>query len=94
MGDISVSTGLIGQEVAHGRRRAHAKHGAASIEALAAADPCWLSILVEEVGEVAHELAYDATGSLRAELMDVLTVATAWVAALDRDADQMGGGQS
>lgn len=72
-------------DVEEGRIRAHLKHGDQSIEALDARDPRWLSILVEEVGEAAHELTYDASGDLRAELVDVLTVATAWLAALDRE---------
>lgn len=85
---INLSTEMIGEEVRAGRLKAHAKHGANSIEGIAADDPRWLSILVEEVGEASHELTYDATGSLRAELIDVITVATAWVAALDREANR------
>lgn len=65
------------------RRAAHEKHGDNSIEAVPAGDPRWLSILVEEVGEAAHELTYDAAGSLRDELLDIVTVATAWIAAID-----------
>ncbi len=72
-------------EVFRARVKAHEKHGDQSIEATAARSSRWLSILVEEVGEVAHELTYDAKGSLRAELIDVLAVASAWVDALDRD---------
>lgn len=70
-------------EVMRAREKADAKHGANSIEQIPADSPLWLSILTEEVGEVAHELTYDATGSLRAELIDVLSVASAWLAALD-----------
>lgn len=87
---INLSTESVAEEVRAGRIRAHAKHGANSTEGIAANDPRWLSILVEEVGEASHELTYDATGSLRAELIDVITVATAWVAALDRDARSEG----
>lgn len=82
--EIIVSTNRIATEVGQARWRAHAKHGAKSIEVIAPTDPRWLSILVEEVGEVAHELTYDADGSIRAELVDVLTVATAWIAAIDQ----------
>ena len=71
------------REIMRAREKADVKHGENSIEQLAADSPRWLSILVEEVGEVAHELTYDATGSLRAELIDVLSVASAWLAALD-----------
>lgn len=81
--DIHDSTSRIAVEVRAARQKAHAKHGANSIEGIAADDSRWLSILVEEVGEASHELTYDATGSLRAELIDVITVATAWVAVLD-----------
>lgn len=71
-------------EVQRARAAAHAKHGDNSIEAVPGGDPRWLSILVEEVGEVAHEQTYDSTGDLRAELVDVLAVASAWVDAIDR----------
>lgn len=73
-------------EISRARIKAHEKHGENSIEAISPSDPRWLSILVEEVGEAAHELTYDATGSLRAELIDVLAVASAWVDSIDRDA--------
>ena len=73
-------------EVQRARAAAHAKHGQNSIEALKGTDSRWLAVLTEEVGEVAHEQTYDATGDLRAELMDVLSVASAWVDALDRGA--------
>lgn len=87
---INLTTESIAEEVREARFRAHAKHGRNSIEGIAADDPRWLSILVEEVGEASHELTYDATGSLRAELIDIITVATAWVSSLDR-ADQKEG---
>lgn len=64
------------------REAAHAKHGDQSIEAIPATDPRWLAVLVEEVGEVAHALTYDATGgpqAVAAELLDVLAVAGAWL---------------
>lgn len=71
-------------EIEHARRKAHAKHGNSSIEGMPAEHPAWLPVLVEEVGEVAHEMTYDAKGgSLRAELVDVLAVASAWLDAID-----------
>lgn len=75
---------IIARELLGGRTRAHAKHGDNSIEAIDPADPRWLATLVEEVGEAAHELTYDSDGDLRAELVDVATVAIAWIAAIDR----------
>jgi len=71
------------REVLRGREKAHAKHGANSIEAEPADSPRWLAILVEEVGEAANALTYDTKGNLRAELIDIMCVASAWVAALD-----------
>lgn len=78
----------VSREILQARERAHAKHGANSIEAIPANDPRWLSILVEELGEAAHELTYDSGGtlkSLRAELVDIAAVATAWIEAIDHD---------
>lgn len=83
--EIINSTLRIAREVYVAREAAHAKHGQNSIEAINNHDPRWLSILVEEVGEVSHELTYDATGSLRSELIDVITVAMAWVSSIDGD---------
>lgn len=73
------------REILQARERAHAKHGSDSIEAESADSPRWLAILVEEVGEVARALTYDNASRvhLRAELVDVQAVASAWVAALD-----------
>lgn len=103
---ISSSTAGIAGEIAAGRIKAHAKHGANSIEATPAESLQWLAILGEEFGEAAHELTYDAGGlvdvydyqpldgdeftrrklqRLRAELIDVATVAVAWAAAIDRE---------
>lgn len=94
----------IAAEILGGRERAHTKHGENSIEAIDHADPRWLSILIEEVGELAHEQTYDAGGtidSVRAELVDVATVAIAWIASIDaataqfeasRDPDVSGAG--
>ncbi|MGN8049567.1 WDGH domain-containing protein [Curtobacterium sp. 22159] len=43
----------------------------------------WNALLQARLGRVAHEQTYDATGSLRGELIDVLAVASAWLDALD-----------
>jgi hypothetical protein len=43
------------------------------------------TILDKALGRVAHSGTYDAEkGSLRAELVDVASVAVAWIAAIDR----------
>ena len=76
------------EEVSASRQAAHAKHGDNSIESLTWNNTDWPIILMEEVGEVAHALTYDASkpwSSLRAELIDVLAVASAWIDALDRE---------
>lgn len=79
------------------RIRAHQKHGAKgnSREDAHWSNNEWLPILVEEVGEVAHELTYDAKSvftddqleakkaALRAELVQVAAMACAWIAAID-----------
>lgn len=76
----------IAEEVARARIAAHLKHGENSIEAHPSGHPARLAILVEEVGELAHELTYDAVGgSVRAELIDVIAVAVAWVAKIDEE---------
>lgn len=70
------------------RELAHEKHGDDSIESVPAGDARWLSILVEEVGEVAHALTYDSGQSpadLADELLDVMAVAGAWLDALRAD---------
>lgn len=100
-GDVDVEHAIaLMHEVVDGRVKAHLKHGDNSVEALGAGSRQWLPILMEEVGEAAHELTYDASPNpngiegpravdvypkLRAELIDVLTVASAWVAAIDRE---------
>jgi len=79
------------------RQRAHEKHGAAgnSRENAHWADSEWLPILMEELGEVAHELTYDSRYdivdgadamrmALRAELIQVAAMAAAWIDAIDR----------
>jgi len=104
---IGLSTLAIAKEIIDGRERAHEKHGDESIEAVPALDAKrWLPILIEEVGELSHELTYDAhprvdvfdgqalsawqnegatLRGMRSELLDVATVAVAWIAAIDRD---------
>lgn len=45
------------------------------------------TILDKALGRVAHSGTYDAEkGSLRSELVDVASVAVAWIAAIDRQA--------
>lgn len=84
--EIHETTRLIAREVIEGRLAAHAKHGDESVESKPGdAVAFWLACLGEEFGEVCEALTYDKdSGKLRAELVDVITVATAWVAALDR----------
>lgn len=70
------------------RIRAHLKHGANgnSREDATWDNPEWLPILMEEVGEVAHELTYDAVNpkaNLRKELVQVAAMAIAWIEAID-----------
>lgn len=81
----------IWREVSAERNRAHAKHGATSMEALEIDDLVRLTVLVEEVGEVArafnearHRGGFDSSdlGQLRAELIQVSAMAGAWAAAL------------
>jgi len=74
-------------EVFYSREKAHKKHGENSIECLPAYDVRWLTVLVEEVGEVAHSLTYDSgegIRELRCELIDVMSVVSAWISAIDR----------
>lgn len=88
---ITRSTELVFLDVINGREAAHAKHGENSIEAVPGTDVArWLPILGEEFGEVNEALTYDKSTSeeekwanVRAELLDVATVATAWIAAID-----------
>jgi len=72
------------------RVRAHLKHGAQgnSRENAHWTDPEWLAILMEELGEVAHELTYDVQSQrrmdrLRAELVQVAAMASAWIDSID-----------
>lgn len=80
------------------RARAHKKHGAKgnSREDAHWTNNEWLPILMEEVGEAAHELTYDAKSvftdnqleakriELRKELVQVAAMACAWIEAIDR----------
>lgn len=78
-------------EVRAERDRAHAKHGDKSMESWAADDYARLAILTEEVGEVAREFnEAEIHGgnldqpALRAELVQVAAMATAWADACVR----------
>lgn len=74
------------REILRAREAAHEKHGDNSIESIPWFSDRWLSILVEEIGELAHELTYDAKGGkkgMRSELIDILAVASAWLSAMD-----------
>lgn len=75
------------------RERAHVKHGAAgnSREDARWDDPEWLAIVMEELGEAAHWMTYDASeldgsdkAELRNELVQVAAMACAWIDAIDR----------
>jgi len=60
------------------REQAHIKHGDNSIENVHD-DATMLTILVEEVGEVARAMTYDQNISeLRKEIAQVMAVAWAW----------------
>jgi NTP pyrophosphatase (non-canonical NTP hydrolase) len=79
------------QEVHNERERAHAKHGAYnnSREVARWGDFEWLPILMEELGEVAHEFTYDTDPDglrerVRKELIQVAAMACAWIDAIDR----------
>lgn len=72
------------------RERAHAKHGAAgnSREDAPWDNAEWLPILMEELGEVAHEMTYDVQSQgrmdrMRVELVQVAAMACAWIDAID-----------
>jgi len=82
-------------DIADERRRAHLKHWThgGSVEVKYYQDFSWLPILIEEVGEVANEINEYSFGvvneeryrrQLRAELIQVAAMATAWVEAIDR----------
>ena len=72
--------------------RAHLRHGAHSMLGPAYSSAERLAILVEEVGEVAHELTYDAGGlgvgtgnpeRLVRELIQVAAMAATWIEYLE-----------
>ena len=70
------------------RDRAHAKHGDTSMESLPVDDLTRLTVLMEEVGEVARWFNENrhgrglSTGELRVELIQVAAMAGAWADAL------------
>lgn len=71
-------------DIHRARIAAHAKHAERSIEALPWDNPLLLSILVEEVGEVARALNDAAEiALLRAEIVQVAAAAAAWIDAID-----------
>jgi len=85
---IGSSTRVIAGEIVKGRVAAHEKHGENSIEAVPASETGrWLAILGEEFGEVCRALTYDQNMNLRDELLDVASVAVAWIAAIDAEED-------
>jgi len=72
------------------RERAHSKHGAAgnSREGAPWDNAEWLPILLEELGEVAHEMTYDVPSQgkmdrMRKELVQVAAMACAWIDSID-----------
>lgn len=79
------------------RIRAHHKHDANgdSMERKGWDDPAWLSVVMEEVGEVARVLCEqrhgnikspEVKGDLREELIQTAAMVTAWIDAIDLDA--------
>ena len=86
---------LIALDIHAERVRAHAKHDAngGSMERKAWDNVVWLPVLTEELGEVARELCEYELGNvgweqlphrLRAELVQLAAMTTAWIAAIDR----------
>lgn len=89
--DPTIST--IWDDMAAERKRAHALHGAKSMEHRAPADESRLRILTEELGEVAREFnEAELDGrpvdlfNLRDELVQLGAMAAAWADVLPRDA--------
>jgi NTP pyrophosphatase (non-canonical NTP hydrolase) len=67
-------------EVIAERVRAHYKHGDESIESFSVGDASMFTILVEEIGEVAHAMTYDGPiEDLPSELIQVMAVCSAWL---------------
>ena len=91
---LADSTVEVAGEIVDERVRAHAKHREHSMESWPALSAERYLILAEEVGEVAKEFN-DATvesrpidrPALRTELLQVATMAVAWVAALDLESE-------
>ena len=94
-GGSAARTFRVYEEIAYERRRAHIKHAphGGSVEVKYFQDVSWLPILVEEVGEVAEEINEYSFGvvseeryrrQLKAELIQVAAMATAWAEAIDR----------
>lgn len=84
-----ISTTCLGilAEIRNERTRAHEKHGHTSMECLPVADLTRLTVLMEEVGEVARWFNESRRremprGELRAELIQVAAMAAAWADAL------------
>jgi NTP pyrophosphatase (non-canonical NTP hydrolase) len=83
----------IWDEVQAERDRAHAKHGDTSMEALPVDDLTRLTVLMEEVGEVAREFNEARhhppldRGRLRKELIQVAAMAGAWADVLTEAPD-------
>ena len=74
--------------------RAHHKHGEYSMLGTRYSSGDRLAILVEEVGEVAHELTYDQGGrrdELVKELIQVAAMAATWAEFLEGGHDLAGG---
>ena len=97
-GGSAARTFRVYEEIACERRRAHIKHAphGGSIEVKYFQDASWLPILVEEVGEVAEEINEYSFGTtnietykqrLKAELIQVAAMATAWAEAINRAGD-------
>ena len=88
----------LAQVITRKRIQAHAKHGVKSIEMTSNFDR-FNTILVEEVGEVAMAIN-DAIvkgwprgvelNAIRSELLDVITVASAWLHTIDDEAMVLG----
>jgi hypothetical protein len=82
------------REVLHARYRAHEKHKGSEFGSMEQMPPdrhSWLAILGEEFGEVCNALTYDGKGDIRSELIDVISVASAWVDAIDRSQGEQDG---
>jgi hypothetical protein len=79
---------FIWDEIGVSRFKAHLKHGDNSIESKKASDiQFWLACLGEEFGEVCATQTYDKNPQeLRSELIDLISVASAWIDAIDQEA--------